>query len=78
VTAAATFIYVLMLAAGGIMFTAPDLGTWGVFLLPLAAHAEALRSTLTAGQPVSGGIWLSLTCWAAVALFAAARRFRWE
>ncbi|GAB1642055.1 ABC transporter permease [Krasilnikovia sp. MM14-A1259] len=78
VTAAATLIYVLMLAAGGIMFAAPDLGTAGYFLLPLAAHAAALRAALTDGAPVDGGIWLSLALWAAVSLFAAARRFRWE
>ncbi len=78
VTAAATLIYVLMLAAGGIMFAAPDLGVAGWFLLPLAAHAEALRGALTAGTAVPGAIWLSLTLWAAVALTAAARAFRWE
>ncbi len=78
VTAAATLIYVLMLAAGGIMFAAPDLGAAGWFLLPLAAHAEALRDTLTAGTAIPGAIWLSLTLWAAVALTAAARAFRWE
>ena len=78
VTAAATLIYVLMLAAGGIMFAAPDLGVAGWFLLPLAAHAEALRDTLTAGAAVPGPIWLSLALWAAVALTAAARTFRWE
>ncbi|GAA3345569.1 ABC transporter permease [Amorphoplanes nipponensis] len=77
-TAAATLIYVLMLAAGGIMFAAPDLGTAGHFLLPLAAHAEALRDTLTNGAAVPASIWLSLTLWAAVALTAAARKFRWE
>ena len=78
VTAAATLIYVLMLAAGGIMFAAPDLGVLGHVLLPLAAHAEALRDTLTAGRPVPGTVWLSLSGWASVALFGAARRFRWE
>jgi ABC-2 type transport system permease protein len=78
VTAGATLIYVLMLAAGGIMFAAPDLGTAGWFLLPLAAHAEALRDTLTDGTAVPGSIWLSLTLWAAVALTLAARKFRWE
>ena len=78
VTAAATLSYVLMLAAGGIMFAAPDLGTFGLFLLPLAAHAEALRTALTGGQPISGWVWLSLTCWAALALTGAARHFRWE
>jgi ABC-2 type transport system permease protein len=77
-TAAATLIYVLMLAAGGIMFAAPDLGTFGHVLLPLAAHAEALRDTLTAGQPVPAAIWASLAGWAAAALAGAARFFRWE
>jgi ABC-2 type transport system permease protein len=77
-TAAATLIYVLMLAAGGIMFAAPDLGPAGHFLLPLAAHAEALRDTLTGGTAVPASIWLSLVLWAAVSLTAAARKFRWE
>lgn len=77
-TAAATLIYVLMLAAGGIMFAAPDLGPAGYLLLPLAAHAEALRDTLTAGQPVAAGIWIALTVWAAAAVLGAARFFRWE
>ncbi|GAA2476609.1 ABC transporter permease [Winogradskya humida] len=78
VTAGATLIYVLMLAAGGIMFAAPDLGTAGYFVLPLAAHAQALRDTLTDGTAVPGSIWLSLTLWAAIALTLAARKFRWE
>jgi ABC-2 type transport system permease protein len=78
VTGVATLIYVLMLAAGGIMFAAPDLGTAGWFLLPLAAHAEALRNALTAGTSVPGVIWLSLGLWAGVWLTAAARLFRWE
>jgi len=78
VTGVATLIYVLMLAAGGIMFAAPDFGTAGWFLLPLAAHAEALRNALTAGTSVPGAIWLSLGLWAGVWLTAAARLFRWE
>jgi ABC-2 type transport system permease protein len=77
-TAAATLIYVVMLAAGGIMFAQPDLGTAGQFLLPLSAHAEALRDALTDGVAIPGTIWLSLTLWAAVSLTAATRRFRWE
>jgi len=77
-TAAATFLYVLMLAAGGIMFAAPHLGAAGWFLLPLAAHAEALRDTLTRDAPVPVAIWLSLTVWAAVFVTAAAKKFRWE
>lgn len=77
-TAAATLIYVLMLAAGGIMFAAPDLGTAGWFLLPLAAHAEALRDALSRDTTIPGTIWLSLALWAAVFVTAAARRFKWE
>ena len=77
-TGLATLIYVLMLAAGGIMFAAPDLGTAGWFLLPLAAHAEALRATLTAGTGVPGAIWASLALWATVSLTAASRLFKWE
>jgi ABC-2 type transport system permease protein len=77
-TGAATLIYVLMLAAGGIMFAAPDLGTAGWFLLPLAAHAEALRSTLSHDTAIPGSIWLSLSLWAVVCVTAAARTFRWE
>lgn len=77
-TAAATLIYVLMLAAGGIMFAAPGLGTAGFFLLPLAAHAEALREALSHDAPIPGAIWLSLALWAAVFVTAAARRFKWE
>jgi ABC-2 type transport system permease protein len=77
-TAAATLVYVLMLAAGGIMFAAPDLGTFGWFLLPLAAHAEALRDTLSHDASVPLSIWLSLALWALVGVTAAARKFTWE
>lgn len=77
-TAAATFIYVLMLAAGGIMFAAPDLGPAVWFVLPLAAHAEALRDALTRDTEIPLSIWLSLGSWAAVFLTAAAKKFRWE
>ncbi|GLY05612.1 MULTISPECIES: ABC transporter permease [Actinoplanes] len=77
-TGAATLIYVVMLSVGGIMFEAPDLGTAGWFLLPLAAHAHALRETLMNGASVPFTIWLSLALWAVVWLTAAARNFRWE
>jgi ABC-2 type transport system permease protein len=78
VTAAATLVYVLMLAVGGIMFAAPDLGTAGWFLLPLAAHAEALRDTLTTGTHIEGALWLSLGAWAVAGVTAAARLFKWD
>ena len=77
-TAAATFIYGLMRAAGGIMFPVPALGPAGWFLLPLAAHAEALRDALTRDTTIPLSIWLSLSLWAVVFLTAAAKKFRWE
>ena len=77
-TAAATLVYVLMLAAGGIMFAAPELGTAKYLLLPLAAHAEALRDTLTAGRPVPGAVWAGLSLWAVAGVAGAVRWFRWE
>jgi ABC-2 type transport system permease protein len=73
-TAAATLIYVVMLAAGGIMFAAPGVA----FLLPLTAHAEALRDALTNGRDISGSAWLVLTAWAVAGIAAAARTFKWE
>jgi ABC-2 type transport system permease protein len=78
VTATATLVYVVMLAGGGIMFAAPDLGGAERFLLPLSAHAEALRATLTDGRPVGTAAWLSLLAWAAVAVIGARRVIRWE
>ncbi|MDI6101317.1 ABC transporter permease [Actinoplanes sp. NEAU-A12] len=77
-TGAATLIYVVMLSIGGIMFSAPALGAAGWFLLPLAAHAEALRATLMHGDAVPAGIWLALAAWAIVWPALAARGFRWE
>lgn len=74
-TGLATLIYVLMLAAGGIMFDAPGPAS-GV--LPLAAHAEALRATLSHDSSVPLTAWISLAAWAAVCLTAAAKSFRWE
>ena len=73
-TAAATLIYVLLLATGGIMFGAPA----GAALLPLTAHAEALRDALTAGRAVPASAWLTLTAWAVAGVTAAVRTFRWE
>ncbi|WP_430783560.1 ABC transporter permease [Actinoplanes sp. G11-F43] len=77
-TGAATLIYVVMMSVGGIMFGAPDLGAAGWFLLPLAAHAEALRETLTHGGSIPLGIWAALLTWAIVWPAAAARNFKWE
>ena len=47
-------------------------------LLPTAALAEGLRAALTRGALFPGKDLLVLAAWAAVALVAAARTFRWE
>jgi ABC-2 type transport system permease protein len=74
-TGLATLVYVVMLAAGGVMFE----GFGPVeYVLPLAAHAEALRDTLTAGRPVAGWTWLTLGAWGLIGPLLAARHFRWE
>jgi ABC-2 type transport system permease protein len=77
-TGLATLIYVLMLALGGVMF--PTLGgsSVEVLLMPLAAHAEALRSSLTAGTGVPLLDWAGLSLWALAGVATAARVFRWE
>lgn len=76
-TAGATLVYAVLLVGGGTMFPAPDLGG-AEYVLPITAHAEALRSTLTDGVAVPAAAWLSLAVWSVVAVTAAARSFRWE
>ncbi|MEU4242209.1 ABC transporter permease [Actinoplanes sp. NPDC026619] len=73
-TGAATLIYVLMLAAGGIMFTTPDVAV----VLPLAAHAEVLRATLSHATAAPLSAWISLAAWALVCVTAAVKKMRWE
>lgn len=73
-TGAATLIYVLMLAAGGIMFTTPG----AAVVLPLAAHADALRATLSHAVAVPLKDWISLAAWAVVCVTAAVKNMRWE
>ncbi len=76
-TAGATLVYAVLLVGGGTMFPAPDLGGAG-YLVPVTAHAEALRAALTHGTAVPGWAWLSLVVWSVVAVTAAARAFRWD
>jgi ABC-2 type transport system permease protein len=73
-TGAATLIYVLMLAAGGIMFTTPG----AAVVLPLAAHADALRAALSHAEAAPLRDWISLGAWAAVCVTAAVKKMRWE
>jgi ABC-2 type transport system permease protein len=76
-TAAATLLYALMLAGGGAIFPLPAAGS-AVLVVPVAAHAEALRATLSAGADVPLLAWVSLACWAVAGVSAAVRTFRWE
>jgi ABC-2 type transport system permease protein len=76
-TAAATLLYAVMLAGGGAIFPIPGMGGAGL-LVPVAAHAEALRAALLDNAAVPAGCWYSLGLWAVVSVYAAARTFRWE
>jgi ABC-2 type transport system permease protein len=76
-TAGATLVYAVLLVAGGTMFPAPDLGG-AEYLLPITAHAKALRSALTDGAAAPIAAWLSLAAWSVVAVTSAARSFRWD
>ncbi|GAA0930238.1 ABC transporter permease [Virgisporangium aurantiacum] len=76
-TAAATLVYAVLLVGGGTMFPAPDLGG-AEYLLPVTAHADALRAALTDGAAAPLPAWCSLGLWSVVAVIAAVRAFRWD
>lgn len=79
--AAANLGYVVLLACSGIllplrMFPAPLPQVLG--LLPSTALADGLREVLADGVLFPARPILVLACWAAVALTAAAKAFKWE
>ena len=76
-TAGATLVYAVLLVGGGTMFPAPDLGG-AEYLLPVTAHADALRAALTDGAAVPLPAWCSLGAWSVVAVIAAVRAFKWD
>jgi ABC-2 type transport system permease protein len=82
--AAANIIYVLFLAAGGVVFPLsrlPDLLADILALLPLAALAGGLRDVLGGGSGAGALPWPEvaiLTVWAVAAGAAAAATFKWE
>ena len=76
-TAVATLVYTLLLIGGGVLFPTPALGD-GRFLIPVTAHAEALRAMLTAGTFAPGLAWAGLLAWAVAGVAAARITFRWE
>jgi ABC-2 type transport system permease protein len=79
--AAANFIYLLLLGAGGVIFPLskfPDGAQGTLLLLPSAALSDGLRAVLAhaSGLPVRD--LLVLLAWAAAGIALAARTFRWE
>jgi ABC-2 type transport system permease protein len=76
--AAANLAYLLLLAAGGVMFALPDRVAGYLSWLPINALVDGLRSVLLHGGTGPGLSWLVLAAWAVVSIGAAARCFRWE
>ncbi|MCZ7413611.1 MULTISPECIES: ABC transporter permease [unclassified Streptomyces] len=79
--AAANLVFVLLLLGGGVVvplerFPEAAQGVLGV--LPVTALSDGLRDVLQHGAGVPWGDLGILAAWAAVALTAAARFFRWE
>jgi ABC-2 type transport system permease protein len=79
VLAGSNVVFVLLIAAGGVIVpptSYPRFVGGVVDLLPSGALAELLRATL-AGSAFSPGSLVVLVLWAAVAVFAVVRWFRW-
>jgi ABC-2 type transport system permease protein len=79
--AGANLVYIVLLGVGGVIFplTKFPAGARPVLeLLPTGALSTGLRNVLQLGTafPVKDAITLAV--WAAVAITAAARMFRWE
>ncbi|WP_030167581.1 ABC transporter permease [Spirillospora albida] len=78
---AANLVYILLLAAGGVVFPLDDFPAPvrdALELLPISALAEGLRDVLRDGAALPGVPLLVLAVWAVVGLVLAARFFRWE
>jgi ABC-2 type transport system permease protein len=76
--AGANLVYLLLLAAGGVMFALPA-GVAGLFeLLPINALVDGVRAALSTGGAGPLRCWLVLVVWAVGSIAAAARWFRWE
>lgn len=79
--AAANLVYLLLLAAGGVVFPLskfPDSVRPVLELLPISALTGGLRAVLTGGAALPLGAVTVLAVWALVSLGLAARTFRWE
>jgi ABC-2 type transport system permease protein len=79
--AAANLIWLILLFAGGIAIPLAKFGGTArdvLQYLPSAALSDGLHAVLQHGQGVPARDLITLLVWAAVALPAAARWFRWE
>ncbi len=79
--AAANLIYVVLLGVGGVVFPLtkfPASARPVLELLPTGALSTGLRNVLQHGTAFPVGNAVTLAIWAAVAIAAAARTFRWE
>jgi ABC-2 type transport system permease protein len=79
--AAANLVYLLLLAAGGVVFPLskfPASVQPVLELLPISALTGGLRTVLTDGAALPLGAVAVLAGWAVVSLGLAARTFRWE
>ncbi|MBW1597615.1 ABC transporter permease [Streptomyces sp. JJ38] len=79
--AAANLVFVLLLLGGGVVVPLerfPEAAQGVLDVLPVTALSDGLRDVLQHGAGVPWGDLGILTAWAAVALTAAARFFRWE
>jgi ABC-2 type transport system permease protein len=78
--AGANLLYLLMLAAGGVVVplsAAPAVVRAVLEWLPMTALTDGLRAVL-GGDPAPVRVWIVLVVWAVGAVAAAARTFRWE
>ncbi|HEY1466809.1 MAG TPA: ABC transporter permease [Acidimicrobiales bacterium] len=74
-------LFVVLLLLGGMLIPLAKLPAWladVAKVLPAAALADALHSSLGAGVGVSGEDWLVLALWAVGAPVVASLTFRWE
>jgi ABC-2 type transport system permease protein len=79
--AAANLVYIVLLGVGGVVFPLtrfPAAARPVLELLPTGALSTGLRAVLQHGAVLPAGNAVTLAVWAAAAIAAAARTFRWD
>jgi len=79
--AVANFVFLVFLAAGGVIVPLTKFGSGArevLQFLPISALTDGLRDVLQHGSAMPWGPVGILFAWAAVAITAAARTFKWE